>query len=371
MTSRDVHASANPRFPASSLLGISPNDVRIGPVLAIPAVLSELGVTPQRAFAAARIDPGLFEDPDGRISFTALGRLLETCIALTQVHHFGLLVGERFDLLALGPLGYLMRNSATVGDALRSLSLHLHLHDRGAAPILMSPATDSTMLGYSVYRHDTPALAQVYDTAIAIGYRIMAQLCGPTWKPLRVQFSYSPPEDAAPHRELFGSRVVFDAEVSGIVFSSRWLEAPVEGADPVLHGIVDRAIRAAETSNPVAFTEQVKAVLPQMVLSGSVSANAVASLFGVSERTLRRRLEDEDTNLQQLLNEARFELAQQLLGNTGLAVSQIAAALRYADPNVFSRAFRNWSGLSPTQWRAEIRSGEYAPPEDPDSRPAD
>ena len=103
----------------------------------------------------------------------------------------------------------------------------------------------------------------------------------------------------------------------------------------------------------MSFADQVKAALPQMVLSGSISANAVASLFGISERTLRRRLKDEENNLRRLLNEARFELAQQLLGSTKMTVCEVAAALRYPDPNVFSRAFRNWAGLSPTQWRAQ------------------
>jgi AraC-like DNA-binding protein len=45
-------------------------------------------------------------------------------------------------------------------------------------------------------------------------------------------------------------------------------------------------------------------------------------------------------------------LARQLLSSTNLSVTKIAAALHYADPNIFSRAFRNWAGSSPKQWRA-------------------
>lgn len=339
-------------YTSRCLIASSPYDVRVGPILAIPAILSELGVKPQHAFSQAGVDPELFEDPDSRIALSVVGRLLDTCVTLTKTNHFGLLVGERFELSAFGPIGYLMRNSATVGDALRSLLLHLHLHDRGAAPILMSMAPDHSILGYSVYRHDTPALAQIYDVAIAIAYRIMVGLCGASWKPRRVQFSYGPPGNAAPHQKLFGARVSFDAEVSGIVFASHWLERPIEGADPVLNNVLAKAIQEAEANSSMSFTEQIQAVLPQMVLSGSISANALASLFGISERTLRRRLQEKETSLQQLLNEARFGLAQQLLRNTRLTVSEVAGALRYADPNVFSRAFRNWSGLSPTQWRA-------------------
>jgi len=82
------------------------------------------------------------------------------------------------------------------------------------------------------------------------------------------------------------------------------------------------------------------------------SADAVARLLAIHERTLRRRLEAEGRSLQQLINQTRFDLARQLLANTTLSVAEIAVALRYDDPNVFSRAFRNWAQLSPTQWRS-------------------
>jgi len=104
----------------------------------------------------------------------------------------------------------------------------------------------------------------------------------------------------------------------------------------------------------VSFADQVVGVLPQMLWSGTASAEAVAHLFAIHERTLRRRLEAEGKNLQQLINQARFELAQQLLDNTALSVSAIASALRYDDSNAFSRAFRNWANLSPTQWRNRL-----------------
>ncbi|MBI1283458.1 MAG: helix-turn-helix domain-containing protein [Thiobacillus sp.] len=330
----------------------APGDVRVGPILAIPDILTELGVSPQRAFAEAGVDPRLFQDPENRIQIESLGRLLETCVALTGCHCFGLRVGERFDLKGFGPLGYLLRNSATVGEAIRSLLLHLHLHDRGAAPVLLAPDPSRVILGYSVYRHGTPAIAQILDAAIAIGYRILTELCGPTWKPLRVQFSHSRPGSIVAYRRVFRSNISFEAEVSGIAFASSWLEKPIEGADPTLRDLVAKAILDAQANRPMNFGDQVERALPQMLLSGMASTEAVARLFAIHERTLRRRLEEEGKSLQQLINQTRFELAKQLLENTVLSISEIAAALRYDDPNAFSRAFRHWALVSPTQWRA-------------------
>jgi len=114
--------------------------------------------------------------------------------------------------------------------------------------VLLAPDPACVILGYSVYRHGTPAVAQILDTAVAIGYRILKKLCGPRWKTLRVQFSHSRPAGTAPYRRVFRSNVSFDAEVSGLVFASSWLDKPIEGADATLHDLVAKAIRDAQAN---------------------------------------------------------------------------------------------------------------------------
>ncbi len=326
-------------------------EVRIGPVAAIPALLRKFGVKPSLPFMRAGVPLHAFKNPENRIAFDALGRLLSECSTATACPHFGLLVGECFELEGLGDIGYLMRNSATVGEALRGLLLHLYLHDRGAVPILINLDASYVLLGYSIYRHGTPGTPHLYDTAIAIGYRALKGICGAHWNAAHVQFSHGRPNDPRPYRRIFGSKVRFDAEVSGIVFPSSWLDQTIPGADPQLRELVMRAIQQARASSTMSFPDVVRAALHQMVLSGTASADNVALLFGIHERTLRKRLTAEGTNLQQLVGQTRFELAKQLLENTRLPISDIASALHFADAAVFSRAFRNWSKTSPRNWR--------------------
>ncbi len=338
--------------PRSDLPAAAAGEVRIGPVAAIPDVLRKLGVTPSLPFVRAGVPLSTFKNPENRIAFEALGRLFSECSTLTGCDHFGLLVGECFELNGLGAIGYLMRNSATVGEALRALLLHLYLHDRGAVPILINLDESYVLLGYSIYRHGTPGTAHLYDVAIAIGFRALKEICGATWKPLRVQFSHVRPKDPRPFRRLFGPNVRFDAEVSGIVFEASWLDHAIAGADPNLRELVMQAINQTGANSTMSFVDVVRGVLHQMVLSGASSAENVALLFGMHERTLRKRLTAERTSLQQLVSQTRFELAKQLLENTELPLSEIASALRYADAAVFSRAFRSWSKTSPREWRA-------------------
>ncbi|WP_445500507.1 helix-turn-helix domain-containing protein [Microvirga sp. G4-2] len=100
------------------------------------------------------------------------------------------------------------------------------------------------------------------------------------------------------------------------------------------------------------LTEDLRRVLRTELLRETCSAAAIARLFSMHRRTLNRHLRTEGLAFRQLTNEIRFEIACELLENTDMALSQVAAALKYSEPSAFTRAFRRWSGRTPSEWRS-------------------
>jgi AraC-like DNA-binding protein len=321
--------------------------------MAVPKVLRQFRVRPSVAFETAKVDPKAFRHPNNRIPIEQIGRLLTICARLTDCDTFGLLVGMEFTLNDLGPLGDLMRNSVTVGEAINHLLRHLHWHDKAAAPLLLTQEDQNVLLGYSLYHNRTPGISQIYDTAIAIAFRILRELCGRSWTPHQVQLTHRRPRDDAAYRQVFQARVQFDAELSGVVFSPTVLGRSVEGAVPVIRDRLLQSFEALERLEPLSYQERVEGILHQVLWSGEFSLEAVAHALGTEERTLRRRLKAEGTSFRQILVETRGEIAAQLLENSNLSVAGIATVLRYDDPTAFTRAFKGWAGVSPSQWRKE------------------
>jgi AraC-like DNA-binding protein len=250
-----------------------------------------------------------------------------------------------------------MRHSTTVGEALRVLMLHLNVHDRLAFPLMLRMESGNVFLGYSVQHPEKEGTPQIYDAAISIAFKIMRELCGPEWEPRFVQFSHHEPESRTSYRRVFGPRLLFDAEWSGISFSEAWLDQLIPGADAARCGQLSQDLLAAQTVNPHSFRDEVQCVLHRLLLSGTTDAASVARLFGISERALRHRLQLEGSTMRELLTEVRFDLSRHLLQSTQLSMSKIAASLCYSDAAVFSRAFRGWAGVSPRKWRAAQTAG--------------
>jgi len=326
-------------------------EARIGPIMALPQLLEERGISPAEVLRQAGIRSDLFDNPDNRIAYESVAKLLATCEQLGNRSDFGLLAGERFTLGDFGPLGALMCHSATVGEALRMLLLHLHLHDRLAVPVLLRVESSSVFLGYSLQHPALSGNEQLQDAAVAVSCRILRELCRAAWQPGFVQISHRRPKNIAHYRRVFGANIHFDAELSGVSFSASWLEHTIEGADPTRYDLLNSALLETNAAVPMSFAEEVQCVLHQLLPGGTITAGSVARLFGVSERSLRQKLQTEGTNMQRLLADTRYELARHLLQNTRLSMSQIAAALCYSDSAVFSRAFHGWAGMSPRQWK--------------------
>jgi len=251
----------------------------------------------------------------------------------------------------LGLIGRLGQNSAEVGAALSNIVAHLHLHDRGAVPTF-TIEKGVAILGYAIFKHDVPGLRHIYDTAIAITRNIMRDLCGPGWDPDEVLIAHSAPRSAALYRQYFRAAVRFDADETALVFPARVLAQKIERADSALLRILSAEVDALESKVDVDLPQRLRRVLRGLLTSGRGSRDDVARVVAMHRRTLNRRLEAQGTTFHALADEVRYEIARQLLRDTRMPLAQIAATFDYADASAFTRAFRRWSGMAPSAWRA-------------------
>ena len=98
-------------------------------------------------------------------------------------------------------------------------------------------------------------------------------------------------------------------------------------------------------------------MLETELLKGPCTSREIARLFSMHHRTLSRHLAREGITFQQVVDGIRFALARDLLANADMALDQISVVLKYSEPSAFTRAFRRWSGQSPSARRASQAQG--------------
>ncbi|MEE1609790.1 helix-turn-helix domain-containing protein [Microvirga sp. CF3016] len=133
--------------------------------------------------------------------------------------------------------------------------------------------------------------------------------------------------------------------------SSGEQRAAREGEGTVETPFTHRADGPTSLHDAGPLTEDLRRVLRTELLRDSCSAAMIAQLFSMHRRTMSRHLRMEGLAFRQVANEVRFEIACELLENTDMALSQVAAALKYSELSAFTRAFRRWSGQTPSAWR--------------------
>lgn len=181
-------------------------------------------------------------------------------------------------------------------------------------------------------------------------------MTGRAINPLEIRFQGPAPADVEPYRQVFQAPLRFGAEHYALRFSRADMDTPLPTANESLAQLHDRfagEYLARFTGSRV--THLARQVLCRLLPQGEPKREVVASALHLSQRTLQRRLQEEGTSFQQLLDDTRRELAEQYLAQPNLTLLEIAYLLGFADPSNFFRAFRRWFDATPGEYRARLQ----------------
>lgn len=313
------------------------------------------GVDPAALLRAAGISGEALADPDGRLPRTAELRLWTHAAALTGDECFGIHLCERLTVDGLGPLGFAVRSSATVGDAYQRISRYLRL-------LVQGPVLELRLDGdVARLRHRAPPTGPApsrHAVEFLLGNMVVLSRrnVDPMLVPRAVSFRHAAPSRINPYHPLFGRNVRFQQEHDELELDRELLARPHRQAEPSLASVLDQHLTSLLASAPVdggegSFLERVDAALAAELEQGEPSLQAVASRLHMSPRTLQRRLRQEGTSLSDRLDRTRQTLATRLLGEPTRTVGEVAFLLGFAEVSTFHRAFKRWTGLTPVAYR--------------------
>nr|WP_276308928.1 AraC family transcriptional regulator [Euzebya rosea] len=250
-----------------------------------------------------------------------------------------------------GALGLAMKTAQTLGATLQRLMRYiLVLSDTLEYALVDEPGGQRFELNGRPHHRRGAALAN--ECALAAVVSMLRQAAGAHVRPDAVSFRHPRPPTVAPHQAFFGCDVAFDAAHDAIHLSAAVIAQQPRLADAGLSAYLlarldELRARAADRS----LVSQVRGAVADALPDGQPSKTWVARRLGMSERTLHRRLADEGASFQAIATQVRREAAEALLVTTDHPLADVAFLTGFADQSAFTRAFKRWTGLTPTAYR--------------------
>jgi len=310
------------------------------------------GAEPSDLTSGVGLTRSQLERSEGRVSSRQMGRVAQRIVRHTGRTDVGMAFGMNFRPQDFGMLGHATMSCATLGEAMAVLykyrNMLLQDVDR---TIDMTPRW--VVLTFKE-RYDLSATRQTFfESFLVLFYRFSVFLTARNLSDWQVSVDWPEPKYFSDYRTQL-CEWQFDQAGIQLRFPRAYLELPLFMADETalhraLEGIDFEQTRR-ERLNVENVVGQVRALL-RPGRQGFPDLKAVSGSLCVSERSLKRRLQEAGTHFQNLLDEARFQMAKNLIREGKLPLQQISNALGFAEPAAFTRAFRRWAGCSPSQYR--------------------
>jgi AraC-like DNA-binding protein len=323
-------------------------------VLFVRGILAELA---GRGHAASDVVAGLglaedvLSDLRARVCCTDLERLIGRAIELSGDPGLGLSMGERAPESMLQLLGYLLLSSRTLRDAFAALERYAALRPEGSGWLLTEQGDQATFV-YKCPLAEGTSRRFASEYVLAMALRIARHFIPDSPRQIEhVLFRHAAPDYQLRYVKVFGQPVSFAQSVDGLVFPRRFLDVRQFHADDVTNwALRDTADRVLETlERPSSVSERVRGILRSEAVLASLEVDRLAHNVGLTRRALRRRLAAEGTSLTLLLDEARCRVACEELRRDG-SVRTISERMGYSEPSAFYRAFRRWTGQTPSEY---------------------
>lgn len=324
------------------------------------------GVARDELLRASRISAHDLADDRKRIPYERVSALWNAAAHLGGDAAFGLHLAERLAPKDFGPLGLAVRSCPTAQEALERLLGYVRVAFQDTEITLLREGATARFCHH--YLGDA-ALATRHAADLILAMFVVAgrRFIGVDWKPLAVTFKFPAPAAVDEYYRVFGGPLRFDQPINSVVFEAALLDMPMAQGDPEVLAVIDPyAEQFLQTlSRDRSLAEAVQRVIAAALPGGDLELGASARALGLSPRTLQRRLRDEGTSHRQILDRVRHERALRLLRRDELTVDQIADHLGFSEPSAFHRAFRRWTGRTPTDQRRRGTSPRNAPAEAP------
>ena len=300
------------------------------------------------------IDPLVLRRSDLWVDYARVAEVLSLAAHESGNQQFGIELSQQRDYLVFGPFGLLLSQAESVQDLMRITNKYAHLHAPGIQ-LQQHLCGDQVALEYRLQLSKNVDLQQLVELGMGVVYRAAQALFKGAWQLSKVTFTYPEPSNSQFYLDFFQAPVLFSQPLTALYADAAILHLqPSEQRSQLKNHLIEQfaSQQGYAREDYVAHT---KMIIQSVLATGEATLSVVANLLKLHPRQLQTELQQRRSSFRQLLDEVRYSEAQLQLSHSFISLTDLALGLGYADETAFSRAFKRWSGLSPSQWRQQAQ----------------
>lgn len=298
------------------------------------------------------LDPETLNDPDARVPLPRFYDLLEYATASAGDPALGWRYSIELEPESMGLLGLLALTAPDFGTVLDRMLRYQHLISEGER-MTSERVGDCLVVRMAMWGPSRPA-HRIWAEAAFIDVVVNGRkLVDRRFEVREIRLRHPRHAGAERLAELLDCPLRFDAEDYAVELPLDVLDLPIVGADPAMFEYFDReAARQTESRDRDQddLLTRVARAIDHELPDGVPTLADIAKRLHTSPRTVQRRLHEHGTSLRGLVDERREQLARHHLAE-GLSIAEISFLLGFSEPSAFHRAFRRWTGSTPSDWR--------------------
>lgn len=321
-------------------------------VKGIREVLQDAGLDVQALFSHAGLDMSQLDNPTMRYPNEKVSRLWHLAVQRSPNAMLGLAKPRCAAVPNFDVVGYAMMSCSNLLASLECLARYMRVVSEAASLALREDAGRYS-IELSLFGGETAVPRQRSEFSLLTLLSFLRWISGRCIAPLSVEFSYPEPPHPQPYQDAFQSPVRFNAASNRLIMSAADLTAPLPTHCPALEKFHTQfACQCLARLDNHCISRKVEDLIAQKLHGWEPRREEIARLLCLGDRTLRRRLEEEGTTFQRILDDTRRALAQQYFSLQRYSAGEIAYMLGFTDQGTLFRASRRWFGVSPKQYQA-------------------
>jgi len=326
--------------------------IRVAGLNGFEELVRSYGQDPINILDKVGLKPSMIREPNSLIDHDRYTNLLELAGIVCNEECFGLKLGAKQSIQTIGLTGVYMSKQRDIAQALLVAQKYIYIHAESF--IFQVNEVSDKLCELDVVRQNTQNIdrAQKSQLSICLICNVLTDLISPTWRPEKIKLKQNPsPQSKQLLIDILRCPVEFNSEKNAIYFSTVYLSyKPYYSEDDLVNQLIVQQLENESNTTARGGMFLIESSMKMLLATADCSMANVALCVGQHPKKVQRQLKSEGTTYRELLEEVRKKEALRIMSTDSISLTDVAYQLGYAELSIFSRQFKTWFGMTPTEW---------------------